>query len=337
MGINASWMVRPYLQTAVQILSRRAGEAAENEPELDFALLDYTAVETADRRLGVRGGRVRLPFGLYGDTRDVAFTRPSILLPQSIYFDRTRELGISGDGIQFYAEERGAWGNFMLDFTGPFFQRIASENSELAVFGFELPGDLESRVSFIGRLIYEPPVQGLRLAITGARWLAKYNPRFDPPDFGPGDDTFQFFISSAQYEAEHWSLTGEYARRHIVDEGFSPELDLNTVGESYYIQGIYRLDPHWEIVARYDVFFLDVDDRDGSKFEAKTGQPSHLQFARDWTVGVRYNITPSLMARAEYHNLYGGTLFLFPQDYNPDVFATEKKWDIFALLLSYRF
>lgn len=96
MGINASWMVRPYLQTAVQILSRRAGEAAENEPELDFALLDYTAVETADRRLGVRGGRVRLPFGLYGDTRDVAFTRPSILLPQSIYFDRTPRAGNFG-------------------------------------------------------------------------------------------------------------------------------------------------------------------------------------------------------------------------------------------------
>ena len=91
------------------------------------------------------------------------------------------------------------------------------------------------------------------------------------------------------------------------------------------------------MVLRYDVFYGDVDDRDGTKFEAATGQPSHLQFAKDWTVGVRYNITPSWMVRAEYHNVYGGTLYLFPQDYNPDVFATEKKWDIFALLLSYRF
>ncbi len=340
LGINASWRPLPGLQIAAQVLSRRAGEAAENEPELDFALLDYTAVETAELRLGVRGGRVRLPFGLYGDTRDVAFTRPSILLPQSIYFDRTRELAISGDGIQFYAEGRGAWGNFMLDFTGPYFQRIATENSELALFGFDLPGDLESRVSFMGRLIYETPVLGLRFAATGARLLAKYNPKFDTPqDFGPGDDTFQFFIVSAQYEAEHWSLTGEYARRHIIDEGFSAGLDLNTVGESYYVQGIYRFDPHWEMVARYDVFFGDVDDRDGSEFEARNrsaGLPSHLQFARDWTVGVRYNITRSLMVRAEYHNVYGGTLFLLPQD-NPDPSTLDKKWDIFALLVSYRF
>lgn len=105
--------------------------------------MDYAPVETADRRLGVRVGRVRLRLGLYNDTRDVAFTRPSILLPQSIYFDRTRELQISGDGILFYAEERGAWGNVMLEL-GPFFQRIGSENSELAVFNSELQAILKA-------------------------------------------------------------------------------------------------------------------------------------------------------------------------------------------------
>jgi hypothetical protein len=145
-------------------------------------------------------------------------------------------------------------------------------------------------------------------------------------------------IFSAQYEAEHWSLTSEYARRHTLDEGFSRDLDLDTVGESYYIQGIYRVDPHWEMVLRYDVFYANVDDRDGSKTEAnsKGKIPSHLQFAKDWTVGVRYNITPSLMARVEYHNVYGGTLYLLPQD-NPHPSALDKKWDIFALLLSYLF
>ena len=86
-GVNVSWVPRPDVQLAIQGLSRRAGGAAEGEPELDFALLDYAAVETADRRLGARVGRVRLPFGLYNDARDVPFTRPSILLPQSIYFN----------------------------------------------------------------------------------------------------------------------------------------------------------------------------------------------------------------------------------------------------------
>jgi len=152
-----------------------------------------------------------------------------------------------------------------------------------------------------------------------------YRPRFSPPDdLGPGTETFDPVIFSAQYNVEHWSLTGEYARRPIKNEGFSTEFDSEILGESYYMQGIYRLDPHWELVLRYDVSYFDVDNReaDGS-------------FAKDWTLGVRYNFTPSLMVRAEYHNVYG-TLFLFPQD-NPDTSATETQWHLGALLLSYRF
>ena len=340
-GVNVSWVPRPDVQLAIQGLSRRAGGAADGEPELDFGLLDYTAVATEDRRLGVRLGRVRLPFGLYNDTRDVAFTRPSILLPQSIYFDESRELAISGDGAMFYGEQRNPWGSLVLEL-GPFLARVDNENSEFALLGTDFPGDLENRWSFIGRLIYETSDQSLRLAVTGARLETDYVPRFSPPDdLGPGKDLFEPVIFSAQYNAEDWSLTSEYARRPIKDEGFHPDcFDLDIVGESYYFQGIYRLDPWWEAVLRYDVFFNNVDDRDGTRAKANAAAcgvdvPAHTQFTKDWTFGVRYNINSSLMVRAEYHNVYG-TFWLFPQD-NPDVSATEKKWDIFALLLSYRF
>ena len=92
-GVNASWLPLPNLQLAAQLLSRRAGEGEghQGEIELDFGLADYTVVASLDSRLGVRLGRVRLPFGIYNDTRDMPFARPSILLPQSIYFERTRE------------------------------------------------------------------------------------------------------------------------------------------------------------------------------------------------------------------------------------------------------
>ncbi|MDQ3563119.1 MAG: hypothetical protein M3436_02905 [Pseudomonadota bacterium] len=335
-GVNASWVPRPNLQLAVQFLSRRAGEAAKSEPEFDFGLLDYTAVATEERRLGVRLGRVRLPFGLYNDTRDVAFTRPSILLPQSIYLERTRELAVSGDGTMLYGEERSAWGNLGLE-AGAFLARVDDENSELALLGRDFPGDLESRWSFIGRLTYSTPSEALRLAVTGVRLEADYNPRFTfPDDLGPGKDLFEPVIFSAQYNAESWSLTGEYARRPIKDEGFLvPGFDLDIVGESYYVQGIYRIDPYWEMVVRYDVLYNNVDDRDGTEAKAISGIPAHSQFAKDWAFGVRYNITPALMARAEYHNVYG-TAWLHRKD-NPDRFATDKKWDFFALLVSYRF
>jgi hypothetical protein len=103
-GINASWTPLPRLQLAVQPLFRRAGAGHESDFELDFGLMDYALLSTEDKQLGIRLGRIKNPRGLYNDTRDVAFTRPSILLPESIYYDKLRELNVSADGAQVYGE-----------------------------------------------------------------------------------------------------------------------------------------------------------------------------------------------------------------------------------------
>ena len=144
-------------------------------------------------------------------------------------------------------------------------------------------------------------------------------------------------IVSAQYNSEHWSFTSEYARRPVKHEGFSPDFDFDIVGESYYFQGIYRLNARWETVLRYDVLFANVDDRDGTKFNAATQNmvPANSQFAKDWTVGLRYIITPSLMVAAEYHRVYG-TGWLSFQD-NPNLSRLETEWDLYALLVSFQF
>jgi hypothetical protein len=56
----------------------------------------------------MRVGRIKTAYGLYNTTRDVPFTRPSIVLPQSIYFERTRNLTVSADGVpRCYVERYG--------------------------------------------------------------------------------------------------------------------------------------------------------------------------------------------------------------------------------------
>lgn len=336
LAINASWSPLPRLQLSTQLLSRRAGKGHNGEIELDFGLLDYSFVATAERRVGIRLGRVRWPFGLYNDTRDVPFARPSILLPQSIYFDADRELNLSLDGGMLYGEHRGNRGSFFLEF-GAVLPRVDNVDTELTIFGQEVPGHLAPTLSYVGRLVYEYDQGRIRLAVSGAHLEDDYRPGLSSDqDLTAGNDLFQAFLFSAQYNTEHWSFTSEYARRRVKDTGFGPRFpDFDVVGESYYGQVTYRHDSHWETVLRYDVLYPNRDDRDGLKFKAATGLPAHLQFAKDWMVGVRYNITPSWMVRAEYHNVYGFA-WLFTRD-NPDPAATEKKWDIFALLLSYRF
>ena len=101
-GVNASWRLTPELQLAAEVLWRRAGDT-DDGARLDYGLLDWTAWAREQGRAGLRMGRIKTSYGLYNKTRDVPFTRPSIILPQSIYFDRTRNLTVSADGAEIYA------------------------------------------------------------------------------------------------------------------------------------------------------------------------------------------------------------------------------------------
>ncbi len=98
-GVNATFEPLSNLRLSGQLLSRRAGELSSGSPNVDYALADFTLRSTAEHRLSVILGRIKNPLGLYNETRDVAFTRPSVFVPQSIYFDRVRNLLPFTDGV----------------------------------------------------------------------------------------------------------------------------------------------------------------------------------------------------------------------------------------------
>lgn len=340
-GLNASARPLPRLQISAQVLSRRAGEGNSGMPRLDYAILDYRLYSHEANQFGIRVGRLKNPFGFYNETRDVAHTRPTILLPQSIYFDRTRNLGLSGDSVQLYGETAiGNLGTFSSQF-GLWFPIVSDKDTELSLLGALPRGELNREPSYIGRGIFETNDKSLRLGISGIWLNTSYDPNtriYDP--VGPGSLQFTPIYLSAQYNAERWSITSEYALRHFkYDNNFglnatgtrtNPINGLDFYGESYYIQGEYRFSPKWEGILRYDVLYADRSDRDGSR-----NPIPHSRFAKDITVGLRWNITPEFMLRAEYHHV-NGTGWLSRLD-NPVARDLEQHWDLFAIQGAYRF
>ncbi len=335
LGLNASLRPLPRLQISAQMLSRRAGKGNTLTPRLDYAFLDYRIFSQEVHQFGIRIGRLKNPFGFYNDTRDVAFTRPSILLPQSIYFDRTRNLGLSSDQVQFYGETSlPNIGNFSFQFG--INRPIVDDRDTILSLVPGGPGKLSPDVSLIGRGLYESSNKQFRLAISGI-WL---NIDYDPAEKDPlssGSIKFSPIYISAQYNAERWSLTSEYALRHFKFKNFGhPGFDsLDFYGESFYFQGTYRFYPKWEAVLRYDLLFTDRKDRKGKRNAALTGNPAHSRFAKDLTVGLRWNISPELMLRAEYHRI-NGTAWLSKLD-NPVPSDTKRHWNLFAVQASFRF
>lgn len=334
-GLNASWAPNTDLRLAGQVLFRRAGVGHQNDVELDFGVVDYTAFSTNDYRIGVSFGRFKIPFGLYNDTRDVIFTRPTILLPQSIYQERTRDLAISADGGIFYGEYRNDWGDMFLEL-GAGIPRGASLDSEVAILGFDYPGNTTSKMSYIGRLSYDIDGGKYRMAISSAYVDTRYNPKFLPPDDLPAlKDIFTPVIFSVQYNREKLSITAEYAIRGIQETVNDGASNLDISGESYYLQALYRLNQNWQAVVRYDVLYNNRDDKDGWKYQSLTGRPNYTQFAKDWTFGVRYYLDPSFLIAAEYHYV-NGVAWLPLQD-NPDPGNWEQRWHMFSMAVGYQF
>lgn len=334
LGLNASMRPLPKLQFSAQMLSRTAGEGSPGNIRLDYGFIDYTFFSGATSQLGIRLGRMKNPLGFYNDTRDVPFTRPSILLPQSIYFDRVRKVAIAADGGHLYGEYRSDIG--VLSFQGGVVRPLVrGAEAEVALLEHDMAGHLTPDVIYIGRANYDLDEGRLRFAFSGAQLNINYSPATVDP-LHSGSIRFTPLIFSAQYNAERWSLTSEYALRHFEYKNFGiAPLDLNFAGESYYLQGVYRFTPEWEAIIRYDVLYTDRDDRSGKKWAANTGNAAHRRFAKDITVGLRWNITPEFMLRAEYHHV-NGTAWLSTLD-NSSTGDLSQRWNLFSILGSYRF
>lgn len=338
MGINGSWRPLSNLQTSLQVVYRRAGRTDDSDLRIDFGFLDYSFLSGSEYVAGVRLGRVVNPYGLYNDTRDMPFTRPSILLPQSIYFDINRNFALSGDGIQLYGEHHSEIGDFFLQVNG-FYSRMddPSFKADFAKLVGLLGGsgiDLEAEPSWMARLIYEWNQGKIRLAVTGAELNAEIQPKGGHADLKDGYFSFSPILFSAQYNSEFWSLTSEYAIRGTSLTGIDPLVSgTSYTGESFYIQGSYRFLDDLEGYLRYDVVYEDVNDRNGKKFAAESGEPASRGFAKDLTAGLRWDVTPWFMLRAEYHHI-NGTNWISPLENQG---GTRQHWDMFGVSASFRF
>src|SRR5690606_948492 len=98
-----------------QVLSRETGEVDETDLRLDYAFASYTPYSSLNGEFGIKAGRIRAPIGFFNETRDVAHTRPGILLPQSVYPDRIRNVTFARDGAQLFGSYQQGLSTFSWD------------------------------------------------------------------------------------------------------------------------------------------------------------------------------------------------------------------------------
>jgi len=330
LGLNAS--LRPYdhVLVAGQILSRKAGGYSDGwQPKLDYGVVDYQLIAGERRALGIQVGRFKNPFGFYNQTRDAPSTRPNILLPQSIYFDRSRSLGLASDGLSLYDEERLA--NGTLYFQGGVGMPQINSDAEISLSSSN--PSLDGKISTIGQILYSHDGGRINVALSMAQVRSDYQSRQDRQV--KGEFVFQPVIFSLQYNAENWSLTTEYEYQKRELKDFQESSHNGRVnGESVYLQYLYRFSSHWQGLLRYDYAVNDRSDRDGKRYEAAGQGASYSRFAKDITAGVQWRMTPDWNVQAEVHHV-NGTAWLPRQDNDDE--NTQQHWNMLLLQTSFSF
>jgi hypothetical protein len=332
-GLNVSWQPRPTLRLAVQGVARWAGEADNGKAELDHGLLDWAPLQGTMQgtswRAGVRAGRIKPPYGLYNQTRDVPHTRPTILLP-AVYFETVRPLVVTLDGGGLYADAAGRLGTFGFESVAGDVR--ADQLQELPLFGTGIE-DGDSRTSWIAQLRYEDPTGQLAGAFTAGDIAFALDVLIPPLPPSTAALRTDLYGAALEWRRGPLELTGEHFWRRIEirsDLGGDPFWS-----PAYYLQALWQFAARWQAVLRYEAAFLDRDDKNGHALEAGSGVPAHQAFTRAWVAGLRYDPTPSAMLRAEVHHV-DGTFDLLVSE-NPDPGALERRWNALLLQASYRF
>lgn len=332
-GVGGSWKPYSRLQFSAQGIYRRAGKSSQDGAQLDYGFVDLNILNSMDYGLGVRAGRVKNTYGFYNDTRDIASNKPSILLPQSIYLDSLRQLFHTMDGVSTYGNLQ--WGSTLLNLDLIYGKPLIDENTETVILNYPRPGDIENEKMLVGRAMLEDDSGRWRFGYSFVQLKSDYEASAN--DYSvDGEANINLNLVSFEYNYDKWQFTAEYQRRDLEYVGINyVGFQQDYASDAYYGQISYQITSDWRAFARYDVYYLFDDDKDGKKFEAERGLPAHETFAKDTTAGIRYDINKHWMVAAEYHHI-NGTAWLARIE-NPIPSQTQEKWNLFTAQISFKF
>jgi len=336
-GLNASVQVHPKLLFSAQAAIRDAGISDDGSLRLDYAVADYRFLEGVDTTIGVRAGKVKNPLGFYNETRDVVFSRPSILLPVG-YSDNQnqRSLVFTAPGAQIYGTR--VWGRHELSVTAThsFDHDVRKSDERLLIDLSGLPFDLHIQDSWNARVM--DSIDGGRWQFAVSHFFGRFNLR-TPPE--PLDVAGRFDVGltlfSARFNTEAFSLTAEYAvnpNKDVVTVNSAPFLRTSITADGGYLQGEYRINPSWGAFARVEAQFLDRGDRSGRRAAAENpGMERASRFTRALVVGANWHHGEHWGVWGEYHWINGTSQLQKLENPQPLV----DHWSLIMLMAGYRF
>lgn len=357
------------LRLGIQFLGRDFGSRIDAKVTVDWAYGDWRWRD----ELGVRAGKIKLPYGLYNQGRDVDFLRTPVLLPQSVYTEAERDLVISYEGVGLYGNlPWGAWGEFDYELCYGSLsvpeEGVQSTQEEIArnleagtpalaasladQFGVTpeqvdvgiAETDVEMQVPWIvgGAVVWTTPIAGLRVGTSVFAGDIEIAGRVDYDVFvdeGEGWPTYLPLRSEFDDDLDLHSVvttSAEYTRGPWL---FAAEMSRTRMGGvhslGWYASGRHRLDRRWSFAATYSQYFPDWDDREGEALAARTGDATHRAWQYDLGFSARFDVNDYWLLKLEYHQMDGTALALAG---GPDASTSDARhWHVIMAKTTFHF
>lgn len=296
-GLNFTGQLTERLRIGVQLFAYDLGTLGHYAARADWFYLDYRWKDW----LGLRAGRVKLPFGLYSDVSDIDVARAPVLLPQSIYPQTNRYflLGVTGGELYGYVDLRRA-GALDYRMVGGAIPISAAEiGQSTAVSSIDVP------YIAAGRFTWETPLTGLHV---GASLVTlKLNESGTLPTMPPTSvnirDVIYGFIGSIEYSAHDLLVAIEYGEARSIVHDDQPALlhEGTTVDAGGYGLVAYRV-RRWLQPAVYYSFFA-ANRSLGAQAQNGTTNDENIQ--DDLAATLRFDVNDFWIVKLEGHYMHG--------------------------------
>ena len=315
-GLNFTLPATDRLTLGLQIFSHDLGPVGDYRATLDWYSLDYHWRDW----LGIRAGRVKLPFGLYNDSSDIDAARTSVLLPQSIYPAQNRDFLLAQTGGEVYGyRDLGAAGG--LDYRlygGTIFLDVKQQpGSPFTVVDLNVP--------FVagGRMLWVPPIEGLRLG--GSLQFLRLETHLLPASSSSSvavNLPVMLWVASVEYTVRDLLFAAEYSRWRVRAQSSNPAMfpESLTFSERGYALTSYRVNSWLQAGAYYSVLFPNTNQRGG--FAARQ---------LDAALTLRFDVNAYWLVKVEGHYMHG-TAGLSPSlNGNRPLSSLTPDWALFTV------
>lgn len=342
-AINFSKEIVPGLRAGLQLLAMDRGSYGNDKVTLDWAFGDYRLTDW----LGFRAGKIKMPLGLYNESRDNDALRTFIFLPENEYYDYERDSVNAITGASVYGSvDLGTPGtvNYQLQIgTTPIpVDGASARNYSAYISTVEAPlttTDIKAGTAFVHHLEWRTPVDGLRTTFSGlhnsfkgtatgiytdpntaATTAVNASWKFDKLHrylFGL-EYTFKDLVLAAEYQLDDYTVTAEY-HNPLIENFVSKQQS-----DGWYVSATYRFTDWFELGGYYYEIYADRHHRDGSTFMDIGVGADWQTWQKEKVLTLRFDPIRNLVLKLEGH-LIDGTWNM--SEYTE---ASKRNWYLLA-------